>query len=91
MIKDVIIDIIAGYLLFLLPNSILNPAFLYSLSSTQAIAIKWGNCQKNWIAKRVPPNNSNSSVAATHPNKKGIAPGIAPTKTDAVEIRLRGV
>jgi hypothetical protein len=32
-----------------------------------------------------------SSVAATKPNKKGIAPGIAPTKIEIVEILFRGV
>ena len=91
VISDDVIESAAGYLPFLPPNSILKPAFLYSLSRTQAIAIKWGNCQKNWIAKRVPPYNSKSSVAATQPSKKGMAPGIAPIKTDVVEIRFRGV
>ena len=89
--SDNMVESAAGYLLFFPPKSILKPAFLYSLSRTQAIAIKWGNCQKNWIAKRVPPNNSKSSVAATQPNKKGMAPGIAPINTDAVETRFKGV
>ena len=43
------------------------------------------------MAKRVPPTNSKSSVAATHPNQKGIAPGMAPIKTEIVDVRFNGV
>ena len=53
--------------------------------------MKWGNCQKNWIANKVPAANPKSSVAATYPSKKGIAPGTAPTKIDIVETLLSGV
>ena len=43
------------------------------------------------MEKSVPPTNSKLSVAATHPNKKGIAPGMAPTKTEIVDMRFNGV
>ena len=43
------------------------------------------------MANSVPAASPKSSVAATYPNKKGIAPGIAPTKIEIVETRLSGV
>ena len=73
-------ETIAGKAPFCPPIIILNPAFLYSLSNTQEIAIKCGICQKNWIAKSNPDSNPNSLVAATQPSKIGIAPGNAPMK-----------
>ena len=72
-----IIEISAEYLPFSPPNIILNPAFLYSLSLTQDIAIKWGNCQKNWIANNIPAIKPNSSVAATYPRRNGHFNGVA--------------
>ena len=96
-----ITETIAAVFPFFPPIIILNPAFLYSSSNTQAIAIKWGNCQKNCIANNTPPARPNpvisseltkvKSKAATQPNKKGIAPGIAPTKIDRGEILFNGV
>ena len=49
-------------------------AFLYWSCWTHAIEIKCGNCQRNWTANNVPAANPKLSVAATHPNKNGIAP-----------------
>ena len=43
------------------------------------------------MANNVPAAKSKLSVAATYPNRKGIAPGIAPTKIEIVETLLRGV
>ncbi len=39
----------------------------------------------------IPVSIENLFVAATHPNIKGMAPGIAPKKTDKGVIGLRGV
>ena len=45
------------------------------------MAQKCGNCQKNWIAKRIHPPTLNSSVPATQPIRQGKAPGIPPIST----------
>ena len=87
----VINDITAGYFPFSPPYIILKPAFLYSLSSTHEIEIKWGNCHKNWMKNNNIAKELTLSVAATYPNINGIAPGIAPTNIDIVDILLRGV
>ncbi len=84
-------DITAGYLPFSPPYIILKPAFLYSLSSTHEIEIKWGNCHKNWIKNNSTEKELTLSVAATWPNINGIAPGIAPTNIDIVDILFNGV
>ncbi len=81
----------AGKAPFFPPIIILNPAFLYSLSNTQEIAIKCGICQKNWMAKSKPDSNPKSFVAATQPSKIGIAPGKAPIKIATGEHLFNGV
>ena len=43
------------------------------------------------MANKTPADKPKSSVAATQPNKKGIAPGIAPTKIDIVDNLFKGV
>ena len=43
------------------------------------------------MANNVPAAIPKSSVAATHPNKNGIAPGIAPTNIEMVESLFNGV
>src|SRR5690606_30063009 len=72
-------------------GNILKPAFSYSSSTIQPSAQKCGNCQKNWIMNSVPGSIPKSSVAATHPNMKGMAPGNAPTKTERGDIVFSGV
>ena len=76
---------------FSLPIIILKPAFLYSSSNTQEIAIKCGNCQQNCIANRIPAAKPKSLVAATHPSRTGIAPGKAPIKTEIADTLFKGV
>ena len=44
-----------------------------------AIAKKWGNCQKKMMANRVIAGIDKVPVAAVQPIRGGIAPGIAPT------------
>ena len=39
----------------------------------------------------MPAENPKSSVAATHPRRKGIAPGMAPTKIEIVDNLFNGV
>src|SRR6185437_8441557 len=52
------------------------------LWAIQAIAQKWGNCQKNWIAKRTQPPTDRLSFPAAQPMRQGRLPGTAPTSTE---------
>ena len=52
---------------------------------------KWGNCQRNCIANKVPGSIPKSFRAATHPNINGMAPGIAPTNTAKGVFVFKGV
>ena len=61
----------AGKAPFFPPIIILNPAFLYSLSNTQEIAIKCGICQKNWMAKSKPRSSNFSFSRWQVPQRKG--------------------
>src|SRR5690606_22760764 len=76
---------------FLPVGSILNIPFLYSSSNIHPNAQKCGNCQKNCIINKVPGSIPKLSVAATHPNIKGMAPGKAPTKTAKGVLVFNGV
>ena len=46
---------------------------------------------KNCTAKRTPEAKLKSFTAATHPNKHGIAPGIAPKKIANEDFLFKGV
>src|SRR5215472_293831 len=72
-------------------GSILTPAASYSSRYIQAMAWKWGNCQKKTIRKRKIASGSTRPRIAVHPKSGGMAPGKAPTKVEIGETRLSGV